>query len=258
MIAPQVHVPYHRIGEFLPFLRKHHINLELYFSACTLDALKDSDIKELRNGLDYNPSLTIHSPFMDLSPGAEDLKVRAITLERFSHVFDIAAILTPEVIVFHSGYEKWKYALKVETWIENSMQIWRELVQRASEMGIKIAIENIFEDNPENLRLLMEAIPSEHFGLCFDTGHFHLFSKISLAEWLNQIRSHILEIHLHDNTGKADDHLAIGDGNFDFAALFAELRDITPVYTIEARSKEDVLRSIEQLNKYCLPLSLQK
>jgi sugar phosphate isomerase/epimerase len=104
----------------------------------------------------------------------------------------------------------------------------------------------------------MEALPSEHFGLCFDTGHFNLFSTISLAEWLDQVRPHIFEIHLHDNTGKADDHLAIGDGNFDFAALFAGLCGITPVYTIEAHSKEDVLRSIGQLNKYCLPLSLQK
>jgi sugar phosphate isomerase/epimerase len=258
MIAPQVHVPYHRIGEFLPFLRKHRINLELYFSARALDAVKYSDIRELKNILDYNPSLTFHSPFMDLSPGAEDLKVRAITLERFSHVFDIAAILNPGVITFHSGYEKWKYALKIETWLENSIQIWRELVQRATEMGIKIAVENIFEDNPENLRLLIEALPSEHFGLCFDTGHFNLFSTISLAEWLDQVRPHIFEIHLHDNTGNADDHLAIGDGNFDFAALFAGLCGITPVYTIEAHSKEDVFRSIEQLNKYCLPLSLQK
>ncbi|MCG2721853.1 MAG: sugar phosphate isomerase/epimerase [Thermodesulfovibrionales bacterium] len=253
MIAPQVHVPYHRIREYLPFIKKNRINLEVYFSAHILDALSYSEIKSLRSELDYNPSLTIHAPFMDLSPGAVDDKIREITLKRFSDVFDIAALLKPKVIVFHSGYEKWKYALKVDLWLEKSILTWKELVKRAVDMETKIAIENVFEDNPENLRLLMEAIASEHFGVCFDTGHFNLFSKLSLKEWLRQIKRYLIELHLHDNSGQADDHLAIGEGNFDFPALFAELNNNRPVYTIESHSKEGVLKSIEKLNTIYFP-----
>ena len=136
---------------------------------------------------------------MDLSPGAVDQKIRAVTIERFTRIFDIAEILKPEAIVFHSGYEKWKYALKIDVWLENSLKTWRIVQKRAEEMEVKIAIENIFEDEPTNLRLLMEEMSSSNFGLCFDTGHFNLFSKIPLAEWLEQLKAYILELHLHDN-----------------------------------------------------------
>lgn len=253
MIAPQVHVPYHRISEFLPFIKKNRINLEVYFSAHTLDTLSYSEIESLRSELDYNPSLTFHAPFMDLSPGAVDDKIREITLKRFSDVFDIAALLKPKVIVFHSGYEKWKYALKVDLWLEKSILTWKELVKRAEVLETKIAIENVFEDNPENLRLLMEAIASERFGVCFDTGHFNVFSKVTLKEWLRQIKQYLIELHLHDNAGQADDHLTIGEGKFDFQALFAELQNNRLVYTIESHSKEGALKSIERLNTFYFP-----
>jgi hypothetical protein len=45
---------------------------------------------------------------MDLSPGALDSKVKALTVERFTHIVDVAQVLSPEVVVFHSGYEKWR------------------------------------------------------------------------------------------------------------------------------------------------------
>ncbi|MEW6585381.1 MAG: sugar phosphate isomerase/epimerase family protein [Nitrospirota bacterium] len=249
MAHPHVHVPYDLIGNHLDFIKLHRVNLEIFFSADVLDTLKQSDVRYLSEQLDYDPSLTIHAPFMDLSPGAVDPRVRTITVERFSQIFDIASVLKPKVIVFHSGYEKWKYALKADLWLENSLLTWKELLKRTAGLEVKIAIENVFEDTPENLRLLMEAVQSDHFGICFDSGHFNLFSKVSLGEWLNQLKPYILELHLHDNRGSADDHLAMGEGSFDFGTLFSILNDCKPIYTIEAHSKEGVLKSIERLNQ---------
>lgn len=250
MISPHVHVPYHRIEDYLRFIREHRVNLEIYFSSNSLDAITDSDILELKEKLDYRPSITIHAPFMDLSPGAVDSKVRDITIERFSQVFELAENLLPQVIVFHSGYEKWKYAQKIDVWLEGSLKTWPPLIKKAVDMDIKIAIENIFEDDPANLRLLMEEINSEHFGICFDAGHFNLFSKIPLGEWLRQLKPYIIELHLHDNNKTSDAHLAIGEGTFDFGTLFSTLKDKNLVYTIEGHTPEDVLKSIERLQKY--------
>ena len=42
--------------------------------------------------------------------------------------------------------------------------------KKAEEIGAKIAIENIFEDEPQNLRLLMEKMGNNSFGICFDSG----------------------------------------------------------------------------------------
>jgi sugar phosphate isomerase/epimerase len=253
MTGPHVHVPYDGIEKYLSFIQENRINIEVYFSSGSLDVIRGSDISRLRERLEYGTAFTIHAPFMDLSPGAVDSKVRTATIERFSQVFDIAGILNPRTIVFHSGYEKWKYALKTDLWLEKSVTTWKPFVSRAADMGLRVAIENIFEDDPVSLRLLMEEIGSEYFGVCFDTGHFNLFSKVPLDEWLRQMKPYIVELHLHDNNKKCDDHAAIGEGTFDFATLFSILRDQELVYTVEAHSPEDVLKSIEMLKAY-LPL----
>ncbi len=247
MVQPHVNVPFHRIEEFLPFIKAKRINLEIFISSDSLDSIDNSKLIGLKEKLDYDLSLTIHAPFMDLSPAAVDRKVRDVTIERFEGVFDIAEILKPKAIVFHSGYEKWKYSLKVDVWLENSLRTWRCFSKRAENLGVKIVIENIFEDEPTNLRLLMEEMSSAYFGLCFDTGHFNLFSRIPLGEWLVQLKAHILEVHLHDNDKSSDAHLAVGDGTFDFKTLFETLDNRDLICTIEGHTKEDVIKSLERL-----------
>jgi sugar phosphate isomerase/epimerase len=250
MINPHVHVPYHRIEDYLHFIKENRINLEVYFSSQSLDTLKNSDIRRVKEKLDYNPSFTVHAPFMDLSPGAVDSKARTVTIERFSHTLAIAEILEPKTIVFHSGYEKWKYALNIDLWLEKSLLTWKPLAARAADIGVKIAIENIFEDEPSNLRMLVEEVDRRNFGLCFDTGHFNLFSKGSLENWLKQLKPYILELHLHDNHGSSDEHIAVGEGTFDFATLFSTLRGMDIIYTIEGHTPEDVRKSIGRLQDY--------
>ena len=76
-----------------------------------------------------------------------------------------------KAVVFHSGYEKWKYSLKPELWLNASIETWRPLLKRADDAGIKIAIENILEDEPANLKLLMQEMASKtlEFALIPDT-----------------------------------------------------------------------------------------
>jgi sugar phosphate isomerase/epimerase len=250
MIDPHVHVPYDRIGEYIDVIHRYSINLEIYFSSNSLDSLGEHSISALKKSLTYGPRLTVHAPFMDLSPGAVDEDIRSVTIKRFSQVFSVSKELNPECIVFHSGYEKWKYAQKIETWLEESLKTWPDFIRKAKSMKTKIAIENIFEDTPDNLRILMEELGCDDFGICFDTGHFNIFSQVNLKEWLNQLAPYITELHLHDNNGKGDDHIAIGDGIFDFKTLFSTIEKKDMIYTIEAHTPEDTLKSIERLNSF--------
>lgn len=245
-----VHIPYDMFDKHLPFFRRNKLNPEIYFGSRSFDDMNKDDIIGLKKKLDYNPDVTIHAPFMDLSPGAVDLQVREVTLRRYFETLDAAEILMPRAIVFHSGYDRWKYDERVDIWLENSLKTWGPVNKRAAEMGVKIAIENIFEDDPENLILLSKEMNSDNFGICFDTGHFNLFSKLPLAEWLSLIKPYIVELHLHDNLRYADQHLAIGDGDFDFAGLFKEIKEIECIYTIEAHTEENAAKSLEQLKQY--------
>jgi sugar phosphate isomerase/epimerase len=248
--SPHIHVPFQRISEYSQLIRERKLDLEIYFSADCLDSMSAWDISDVRDILSYRPALSFHAPFMDLSPSAFDLLVRQVTIDRFTQTFSLAEILRPKCIVFHSGYEKWKYSLRIDTWLEQSIEFWEPFIDRAKKIGTKIAIENIFEDEPTNLRMLMERIGSEHFGICFDTGHFNLFSKVPLQTWLDELGSHFVELHVHDNDTTADQHLPIGDGVFDFRAFFRAIQGKDLVHTIETHTPERVIRSMERFAQF--------
>ncbi|MCX8030572.1 MAG: sugar phosphate isomerase/epimerase [Thermodesulfovibrionales bacterium] len=245
-----VHIPFYKIKDYLAEIKKHKLNLEIYFNSDALDSIKGSDLEMLMNSLDYKPSLSIHAPFMDLSPGAIDSKVRAVTLDRFFHVLEIAGRISATHIVFHSGYEKWNYNHNIDLWLEKSLQTWRKVLDSSKDMNVKIAIENIFEDNPKNLLMLMKELASERFGICFDTGHCNIFSSVSLDEWLEALTPYILELHVHDNDKRSDAHYPIGEGTFDFNRLFSYIKDKKCLYTIETHSPEMVIKSIEKLSAF--------
>ena len=187
---------------------------------------------------------------MDLSPGAVDSLVREATMKRFNYILDVADILQPKAIVCHSGYEKWRYALKPDWWLEMSLLTWQPLNKRASDMGVKLAIENIFENEPSNLKMLMEQMNSDNFGVCFDTGHCNLFSTVQLEDWMEALNPHIIELHLHDNDKSSDQHLPVGEGTFDFNRFFRLLQNRDCIYTIEAHSPDQVMRSMKNIASF--------
>ena len=250
MVSPHVHIPYGRISQYLAYIQEHRLDLEIFVKGEDLDHIQPADLTALKEALDYGPSLSVHAPFMDLSPGGVDPRVRAVTMDRFSQTLDLCEVLRPKVVVFHSGYEKWKYDLDAGLWLGQSLKTWPRFIERAAGIGTAIAIENIFEDEPSNLVTLMQELGSEHFGICFDTGHFNLFSTITLREWIEPIKPYIKEFHLHDNMGDADSHMAIGEGKFDFSALFGMAGAEGVVHTIENHTPEKVILSMKRLAEH--------
>lgn len=249
MIKPHVHIPFERFYTYLDHVLKYEINLEIFLKAEVLDITTKGDFLKVREILQYNPSLTIHAPFMDLSPGAIDTKIRQVTIDRFRQTIEYASLVNAKVVVFHSGYEKWKYALDVNLWLQKSLETWKPLNEFARDYGIKIAIENIFEDEPSNLRLLMEEMASENFGVCFDTGHFNIFSNTPLTLWIESLRQHIIELHIHDNDKTFDQHLPICHGTFDFKSLFSLIPPDNLIITLENHSPDDVIKSLENFKR---------
>ena len=248
--APHAHLPFKLVDKHLNFVREHKLNLEIFFTNKGFDDITDSDVIALKDKFDHNPRLSFHAPFMDLSPGAVDAAVRKATMQRFSRTLDFAEILKAKVIVFHSGYERWKYAHNTDIWLEQSLKTWMPINERAIDIGVKVAIENVFEDEPANLTLLAKEMDSPNFGLCFDTGHFNLFAKPTLPEWLQAIKPYIISAHLHDNNTHADEHIIPGEGTFDFRTFFREMKDVEFLQTIEMHKIEDILKSMERIKNY--------
>jgi sugar phosphate isomerase/epimerase len=253
MATIHVNVPYSMLLQRIDFAIKNRINPEIYFSAEDLDACQEKEAKQLAEILHQNGlHITLHGPFMDLSPGGVDKRIKEVTLDRFTKVIELALLFKPKAIVFHPGYEKWKFDGNVKLWLESSLQTWRPLVKEAEELGLTLAIENVFEESPDPLKALLGEINSPHFRFCFDTGHHHVFSKTPLPLWIETLSEHLTEVHLHDNHTEMDEHLPVGEGNFDFDQFFKLLSQygLNLIYTLEPHEEAHLWRGLEAVKKY--------
>ena len=251
--AIQVNIPYRMLLKNLDFILEREINPEIYFDGEAIDTFNEKDAHSIVRAITSKKlSITIHAPFMDLSPGAADIKIRNATRDRLYEMLHIAALFLPKLIVFHPGYNKWFFDGNVKLWLENSLTTWQPVVKTAEEMGIPLAVENIFEEEPSSLLQLISAVNSPTFNFCFDTGHFHLFSTVPMEAWFNALGPYTKEVHVHDNCKSSDDHLPMGDGDIDFGLFFHLIRqyNVKPIYTIEPHTVDDLERSLERCNHF--------
>lgn len=237
------------LKDFIDFIKSSGLNPEIFFSSGCLDRMNTETLDGIVSMLGARQECSIHGPFMDLCPGAVDRKVRDVTVERLNHALDIAARLKPHSIVFHGGYEQWKFGHKIDEWLEGSLLVWPALIERAQRIGTRIVIENVFEHEPEPLAALMDRLGCMHFGVCFDIGHYNLFTKKPLSYWMDALGPHIMELHLHDNEGGYDAHLPMGEGDIKYEELFDRMRGRDLIYTMEVRSAEAAMKSRKYIEK---------
>jgi len=248
-----VHVPYALLGEHLDFILERRINPEIAFSGDTLDTLDRGRLRKFSAILaEHGCRTTVHAPFMDLSPGAIDRLVREATRRRFSQTMEAAALLKPSVVVFHPGYDRWRFGGSREHWLRHSIDTFRPVIAAAADTGCIVALENIFEEEPSTLRELLESLESPHFRHCFDVGHWNLFSKYGMEQWFDQLGSFVAEAHIHDNHGTEDDHSPLGEASIDFPLFFRLMARHAPAaaWTVEAHSRGAVERALRNLEPY--------
>jgi sugar phosphate isomerase/epimerase len=125
----------------------------------------------------------------------------------------------------------------------------RELAQVASDLGVRLAIENggsgWHADVAHLLALLEEAgatAGAGHpaLGICLDTGHRHRHGDVAAA--IYQAGRALSTLHIHDNHGQRDEHLLPYDGTIAWPSVVRALRDIghTGVFLYEMGRDADV------------------
>lgn len=242
-----VHTPLAQLQTLLPELIRLHLPVEVAVKAADLDQLNLYPIDQLTEHLHRaDRQISLHAPFIDLSPGSPDPLIRQVTQTRFDQTFALAEQLGAHTLVFHPGYDRWRFGNAPALWLENSLGFWRPYLQRAADLGLRITLENIFEETPDTLVALIEGLDHPSVGHCFDIGHWHLFAQTPLEEWFARLGPYLQHVHLHDNAGEADSHLPVGDGQIDFNAFLVQLQRLPqqPTLTLEAHTIERLHRSL--------------
>ena len=243
------HIPWVEIENYIEIVLGLDLAPEIAIKGPELDCLEETLLDRIAQTLEQaRIRPTVHAPFFDLNPGALDPLIRQATLQRLGQALSFAGRLNAHLMVIHPGFDKWRYPNLDQAWRALAKEFFPPLLEQAKACDCRLAIENIYEEAPDTLVQLVDEIDSEWFGHCFDVGHWHLFGKRPMAEWLEAINPRFFHLHLHDNHGRADEHLPVGNGTIDFTPLQSILskRAFPPSITLEAHSPEHLRQSLRK------------
>lgn len=190
----------------------------------------------------------MHGACFDIYLSSPDQKIREVSRARIIQTCQIAKELKLGRIVFHTNYlPTVMFNPYIDNWLIENQLFWIEIIK---EFDLKILIENSFDQDPELILRLIEAVNSDNIGICLDIGHCNL-SKTSIKNWIEKLKDHIIQLHINDNNGILDRHLAVGDGiiNWEDVSNLISLNRLEPIIVFEMYTLSDIRRSIEFINK---------
>jgi len=122
----------------------------------------------------------------------------------------------------------------------------RKITAEAERLNINIAIENMC--HPEYLECIFSNIDSNRLGLCFDSGHWHVFMPD--IDLLALYGSRLMALHLHDNNGKEDWHALPLSGNIDWKRMASQLNQTNYTGAISLEVGNKTHEHIEEPDKF--------
>lgn len=256
----QVHMPFHFLREkYLPLVLAERINPEVAVNHRDLDGCPREAFHEVGEKLRAaGLRVTMHTPFLDLRPGAIDPEIRRITVKRIAAVLDLAVFFRPVSIVCHAAFDERYYLSGEEEWLSNCLETFQTLLPRVEALHCPICVENVYETTPVMLKRLLDGVNSPYLRFCFDTGHHNVFAEAPVDAWIDALSPYLTQLHIHDNQGVRDQHLPPCEGNFPFQKLIGMLqeRNLTPIITLETHSIENFRKAVARIDALAwLPLS---
>jgi sugar phosphate isomerase/epimerase len=193
--------------------------------------------------------ITLHGPFQDLLPGALDDQILAASRRRLRQACRFLPVFRPVSIVCHLGYAARFYGSDTPKWLRRATATFKELAARAAAHGVTVMLENVYETDPELHLELICRVDAPNLKVCLDVGHLYAFGGGDWPRWLNALAPVIGQLHLHDNHGEADTHLALGAVTIPLPEILQVLaeRGPQPLITLEPHQEGSLNPSLEYL-----------
>ncbi|KQM10524.1 MAG: sugar phosphate isomerase/epimerase family protein [Candidatus Methanomethylophilaceae archaeon] len=198
----------------------------------------------------YDLKYSVHAPICDTNIASLNERMREASVLDLISLVESALTLNVSTITVHPGV----YSLVVPDLEEKSVaaakKSLRTLDRIMAEYGIKVAVENM-----PNLDFMLGRTPQEladlvegtELGICFDIGHANTVGDID--GFIDLLGSRFVNVHLHDNRGKIDEHLVLGEGNVDFGSALKKLSSYKGNYVIESRDFPSAVESRDILRQ---------
>ena len=142
------------------------------------------------------------------NPLDADPEKSAANIAHIYKLIEAAAILNVGMVTTFIGRNQFK---TVEENMELVREIWPPIVEKAKELGVKVAIENCpmlfgpdqwpggqnLMTTPANWRRIFEILPYDNFGINYDPSHF-VWQMIDYIKPLYEFRDKIFHVHYKD------------------------------------------------------------
>lgn len=215
--------------------------------------LNPERVKQLKKiSEDKGLTYTLHAPFANINIAAPAEDMRNFILERLEKSMAFARQLECRLMVFHPGLRTgisgfypgmaWKTGIK-------SVQ---KLLKLSREYGVEIAIENVPQmygflvANVEQFSRFFNEL-GEDIGLVFDVGHSNINGQTH--KFVEALGKRIVHVHAHDNDGKHDLHLGVGDGTVNWQQFAEDIKNVDFEGIVIVESYHKIEESIAALRK---------
>ncbi len=197
-------------------------------------------------------AITIHLPFSDLNLASLNYPIWDEVLRQLTSCIRVASEFS-DLMVVHPGYlSPLGMQMPDLAWQQNVAGL-QQLCDFAGDLGVRLAVENmprmdlIFGKGSDEMAGMIELVDRKNLGMTLDVGHAH--TNGVLSEFLGM--KEIVHVHIHDNKGRRDEHLPIGEGTIAWADVMGELykHHSGCRFVIEARNLEEGEASLAYLRE---------
>lgn len=186
-----------------------------------LDRLGD----RLTRGRDsYDLRFQIHAPLSDVNIGSVHEPMREAAMVEIRNTISNCRKLDIELMTLHPGFVQGIAFLDRPKALERTRGSVLELEGFARDNAVSIALENMPSNinatctNPDELLKVLEGTD---LGICFDVGHANTTGNI---DSFMRLADRFINVHLHNNDGRWDEHKVIDDGSADIQKVVSALR----------------------------------
>ena len=203
------------------------------------------DVRKVKKLIGSMPVVGHTAWYLPIGSPFEELRTYALQeLEKCAAVFEKLGVKKMNV------HPDTSLPIKEKHIIESNIWSLKRLVATGRDYGLEIMLENTpgLFSRPEVLGEVFAKVPKLRLHL--DIGHANIAKRNTTPSILSKFHKRLVHVHISDNRGKSDQHLAIGKGKVDWARMLGALKGTgyDDTITLEVfTSPEERLLSIRKL-----------
>jgi sugar phosphate isomerase/epimerase len=249
------------VEHYLQFARNNglnHLEIDLHKEHSLLASFTEKRVNTLKaEATKSGLTLSIHPPYtINLAEKTRNIVDQEIDYLRMC--VELASKLGAKFITTYLGSVKAQKGLaearkQALTRVIKNLQI---VVDDCAAAKVLLVLENaeVLEKDSDffyigdcikDFEKIFKEINSPFLKMCLDLGHAHVNEGIT--KYIDKFKDRIVNVHYHDNDGKSDDHLNIGEGNINWKQALKSLEKIKFAGPLLSETKDSPAQSKRKL-----------